>query len=162
MAKRDPKASEKFIAKNRRAHHDLAIEDHLEAGLALVGSEVKSCRAGSVSLQDAYVLVDRGEAFLVNAHVAEYTAANRFNHVPTRRRKLLLHRREIDKLEVRLLQQGQVAVPLALYFKAGRVKADIGIGKGKRYADRRESVREREAAREVARVMRRRRSSGER
>ena len=157
MAKDGLKAGEKVIAKNRRALHDFTIEDHVEAGLALVGSEVKSCRDSKVSLQEAYVLVERGEAFLLNAHIAEYIPANRFNHDPLRRRKLLLHRREIDKLEVRLKQQGQSAVPLALYFVKGRVKADIGIGKGKSYVDRRDAVRDREAKREVQRAMRRRR-----
>jgi SsrA-binding protein len=155
VSKESVKPGEKLIAKNRRALHDFAIDDHVEAGLVLVGSEVKSCRDAKVSLQDAYVMVDRGEAFLLNAHIAEYTPANRFNHDPIRRRKLLLHRREIDKLEVRLKQQGQTAVPLSVYFKGGRVKVDIGIGKGKSFIDRRDDVRDREGKREVERAMRR-------
>jgi SsrA-binding protein len=155
VAKDAAKSGEKFIAKNRRALHDFSIEDHLEAGLVLVGSEVKSCRDAKVSLQDSYVLVERGEAYLLNAHIAEYIPANRFNHDPLRRRKLLLHRREIEKLEVRLKQRGQTAVPLSLYFVKGRVKADIGIGKGKSYVDRRDDVRDREAKRTIERAMRR-------
>ncbi|MBI5508607.1 MAG: SsrA-binding protein SmpB [Deltaproteobacteria bacterium] len=147
----------RLIAQNRRALHDFTIEDHLEAGISLKGSEVKSCRAGRVTLKDSHVQVERGEAFLLNSHIAEYEAANRFNHEPTRARKLLLHRKEIDRLEVRLRQQGQSAVPLSFYFKDGRVKVDIGIGKGKTYADRRDTVREREAKREIERTMRRRR-----
>ena len=157
MAKKDGSVAEKVISKNRRAFHEFNIEDRLEAGVALVGSEVKSCRHGSVSLQDAYVQVQNGEAFLVNSHISEYGPANRFNHSPTRLRKLLLHRREIDKLEVRLRQQGQSAVPIALFFKNGRVKVDVGIGKGKTFVDRRDVVREREMKREVDRAMRRRR-----
>ena len=152
-----PAGGLKVIAKNRRALHDFAIEDHLEAGIALKGSEVKSCRAGRVSLQDAYVQVVNGDALLFNCHIAEYEQANRLNHEPTRTRRLLLHRREIDRLDVRLRQQGQTAVVLSAYFKQGRVKLDLGIGKGKTYTDRRDSVREREAKREVARAMRRRR-----
>ncbi len=151
--KSEAKDAIKLIAKNRRALHDFAIAERLEAGLSLTGSEVKSCRAAKVSLSDAYVQMERGEAMLLNCHIAEYEAANRFNHVPLRPRKLLLHRKELDALEVKLLHQGQVAVPLSFYFKNGRVKAEIGIGKGKTNIDRRESVKEREAKREIARAL---------
>jgi SsrA-binding protein len=145
------------LSKNRKARHQVDIADRLEAGIALVGSEVKSCRTGRVAIEEAYVQVESGEAFLLNARIDEYVAANRFNHDPRRKRKLLLHRREIDRLEVMLRQQGQTAVPLSLFLKNGRVKLEIGVGKGKTFADRRDAVRERESRREIARAVRRRR-----
>jgi len=125
--------------------------------VSLLGSEVKSCRAHRVSLDDAYVRTANGEAFLVNAHIGEYGPANQFNHEPTRQRKLLLHRKEIDKLDVRLRQQGQTAVPTSMYLKEGRVKVEIGVGKGRSHADRRDVVQEREMQREIDRAMRRHR-----
>jgi SsrA-binding protein len=159
MAKKDakapPSAAGKLICKNRRARRDYHIQDHLEAGISLVGSEVKSCRQGRVSLEEAWVRIIGGEAYLVGSHVAEYVHANKLNHDPTRDRKLLLHRREIDKLELRLKQQGQTAVPLAMYLKNGRIKLELGIGKGRSYADKRDVVREREMQREIDRAMRR-------
>lgn len=156
MAK-EGKTAQRAICKNRRALHDYQIQDRIEAGIVLRGSEVKSCRNGRVSLNEAYIRVINNEAFLVGGHIAEYAAANRFNHDPVRDRKLLLHRREIDKLEVRLRQQGQTAVPLSMYFKEGNVKLEIGVGKGRSHADRREVVREREMRREIDRAMKKRR-----
>jgi len=143
------------IAHNRRARHLYDILEHLEAGLELRGTEVKSCREGKVTLTDAYVQVMGGEAFLMNAHIAEYGHGNRFNHEPTRTRRLLLHRRQIDKLSEELKQAGMTAVALELYFVSGRVKLDVGIGRGRSHADKREHVKDREAKREIARVMRR-------
>jgi SsrA-binding protein len=158
MAKREGEpGTERSLCRNRKARHQVHIEDRIEAGLALVGSEVKSCRAGRAAIEEAYVQVEAGQAFLVNARIDEYVAANRFNHEPRRKRKLLLHRREIDRLEVRLRQQGQTAVPLSLYLKGGRVKLEIGVGKGKTFEDRRDTVRERESRREMERAVRRRR-----
>lgn len=144
-----------LISKNRRALHHFAISEHLEAGLVLTGTEVKSCRQGKVQIHEAYVHVVNGQALLMNAHIAEYTQGNRFNHEPTRQRTLLLHQREIDKLSVQLRLKGLSAVPLSLYFKNGRVKLDIGIGKGKKDIDRREDLKERETKRELDREMRR-------
>jgi SsrA-binding protein len=151
-------SARKVIAQNRRALHNYSIEDRLEAGVSLVGSEVKSCREGRASLMDAYVQVVSGEAFLLNAHIAEYKQAGPFfNHQPTRTRKLLLNRREIDKLDVKLRQQGYTAVALSLYFSKGRVKVEVGIAKGRTHSDRRDAVRERETRRELDRVLKRRR-----
>ncbi len=148
----------KIIAQNRRARHDYELSLHLEAGVALHGSEVKALREGHAHLSEAYVRVQEGEAFLIGANIAEYAQANRFNHPPERTRKLLLHRRQIDKLEVETRQKGMAAIPLALYFNAeGRVKLEIGVGKGKTQYDRRESIKERDVRRELARVRTRRR-----
>ncbi len=145
----------KIICKNRRAKREYAIEDRIEAGMVLRGSEVKSCRDGRATINEAYVRIIRNEAFLVGGHIAEYKNAGTFGHDPTRTRKLLMHRKQIDKLEVKLRQQGLAAVPLALYFKDGRVKIEIGVGKGRSHADRRHVVREREMKREIQRTMRR-------
>jgi SsrA-binding protein len=144
------------ICQNKRARHDYTIERRLEAGVALRGTEVKSCREGKAQIQEAYVQVVHAEAFLVGSHIAEYRAGNRFNHVPDRTRKLLMHRHEIDKLEVDICQRGDVAVPLALYFKDGRVKLEIGVGRGKKRLDRRREIKERDVRREIERALRRR------
>ena len=144
-----------IICQNKRARYDFAIERRLEAGVVLRGTEVKACRESKAQIGEAYVQVLGGEAFLVGGHIAEYTPGNRFNHAPDRTRKLLLHRREIDKLEVETRQQGRVAVPLVLYFKDGRVKLEIGVGRGKTREDRRETLRERDVEREMERARRR-------
>lgn len=151
----DGQEGHKLIAKNRRALHDFAIDHRLEAGLVLTGTEVKACRAGKAQIHEAFVQVIRGEAFLLNAHIDEYSHGNRFNHEPTRSRKLLLHYREIYKLAEELHEGNIAAVPLSLYFKGGRVKVEIGVGRGQRKADRRERVKERETDRELQRIMRR-------
>lgn len=143
------------ICENRRARHHVDIADKIEAGLVLTGSEVKSCRVRQVNLQDSFVRVHQGEALLVGGHISTYGPACYFGHATQRERKLLLHRREIDRLEVRIKQQGQIAVPLRMYFKNGKVKVEIGIGKGKTYTDRRETVREREMQRDIDRAMHR-------
>lgn len=158
MAGRQKSGSEggrKLICKNRRARREYGIDETLEAGLVLVGSEVKSCRHGSVSINDAYVRIVKNEAYLLGSHIAEYKQAGPFNHKPDRDRKLLLHRNQLDKLEIRLRQGGQAAVPLALYFREGRVKVEIGVGRGRSHADRRDVVKEREMQREIQRTMRR-------
>ena len=141
------------VAQNRRARHDYELGERLEAGLVLRGSEVKALREGHAQLGDAYVQVQNGEAFLVGGHIAEYRQANRFNHAPERTRKLLLHKKQIDKLEIETRQKGQVAIALALYFNAeGRVKLEIGVGKGRTHADRREAIKARDVRRELERT----------
>jgi len=148
------KAAAQIICQNKRARHDYAIERKVEAGLVLRGTEVKACRAGKAQIGEAYVQVIGGEAFLVNSHISEYTQGNRFNHVPERQRKLLLHRKEIERLEVDTRQKGQTAVPLQMYFKDGRAKVEIGVGTGKGAVDRREDIKERETRREMERALR--------
>lgn len=153
--KKQEESGEKLICANRRARRDYEIGEKLEAGLVLTGTEVKSCRAGKAHLNDAYVQVTDDEAFLVKAYIAEYTHGSAFNHEPMRTRKLLLHRKEIDKLAGRIHERGATVIPLSLYFKGGRVKAEIALGKGRTHEDRREVVKEREADREIQRAMRR-------
>jgi SsrA-binding protein len=148
------KSGQKIICQNRRARHDYAIEERLEAGLALCGSEVKSLRNGHVQLGDAYVQINGNEAFLLGASIAHYTQANQLNHEPERKRKLLMHRHEIDKLAIATRQKGFVAIALSLYFnETGRAKLEIGIGKGKSKQDRRQTIKERDARRDIERTM---------
>jgi SsrA-binding protein len=150
-------AGGKLIAQNRRARYDYEIEDTIEAGLALLGTEVKACRAGKVNLADAYATVRNGEAWMLNCHIAPYSHGNRANHDPMRPRKLLLHRDEIADLERRVSQGGRTLVPLRLYFAHGLAKAELGIGRGKRRHDKRESIAEREAERRMRQQLGRRR-----
>ena len=147
----------KLIAQNRKARHDYMIEDTYEAGLMLTGTEVKSCRAGKVTLTDAYATVTDGEAWLMQAHIAPYSHGNRTNHDPLRPRKLLLHRSEIDKLHAAAAQDGRTLVPLRLYFKHGLAKAEIAIARGKRSYDKRQSLAKKDAERQMQREMGRRR-----
>lgn len=142
------------ICSNRRARHDYHISDPVEAGLVLRGSEVKSLRAGSASLTDAYAAIEDGEAYLVNATIAEYPWANLENHAPQRRRKLLLHAREIRRLGVKLNERGFTLIPLRLYFRKARVKVELGLAKGKRSYDKRESIRQRDQDREMEKQLR--------
>ena len=151
----------KLITSNRRARHDYAILDTYEAGLVLTGTEVKSLRDGKASLQEAYARLDGDDMILVGMHIPEYTHGNRQNHEPTRARKLLLHRREIEKLRVSLQEKGLTVVPLRLYWKAGKAKVELGLGRGKKDYDRREDVAKREANREMARAMSRRKRGDE-
>jgi SsrA-binding protein len=150
-----PDASEKVIATNRKAFHEYFVLQKLEAGIALTGTEVKALREGLVNLKDSYVNFERGEAFLFAMHISPYTHGNRENHDPERTRKLLLHRREIEKLRVQLVEKGLTIVPLRLYFKGGRVKAEIAIVRGKKLYDKRETEKRREADREAAAAMKR-------
>ncbi len=145
----------KAIATNRRATFDYEILDRFEAGLALLGSEVKSMREGKANLQDAYAVVQDGQAFLVGAYVAPYGFARDGGHDPTRTRRLLLHRREIDKLAGVLAEKGLTLVPMRLYFKEGKVKVELGLGRGKRTVDKRHAIKEREQKREMDRARRR-------
>jgi SsrA-binding protein len=142
------------IATNRRARFEYEILERVEAGLVLVGPEVKSLRAGKASLGDAYAIIRRGEAWLLNCHIAPYDPAARDNPEPRRERKLLLHRREIRRLTGKLHERGFTMVPLSLYFKGGRAKVELALVRGKRRYDKRESIRERETQRDLARQMR--------
>lgn len=144
----------KVIAVNRRATHDYFIDDRIEAGLALTGTEIKSIREGRVNLREGYARIVDGEAFLSNVHIAPYEQGNRYNHEPLRDRKLLLHRKEIDTLMGRVRQRGYTLVPLQLYLKHGRAKVELGLARGKREFDKRESIAKREAQREIERGLR--------
>jgi SsrA-binding protein len=147
MTKTDRRDS--VIVKNRRAFFDYEIEERYEAGLALVGSEVKSMRAGKVDVSDAYISVERGEAWLKQMFVAPFEQASAFPHEPRRSRKLLLHTREIGEIYQALARGGATAVPIRLYFKGGRVKVEIGVGKGKKKYDKRAAIAKRDAEREA-------------
>jgi SsrA-binding protein len=147
----------KVIARNRRAYHDYAIEDTIEAGLVLTGTEVKSLRAGRASLTDGFAQIVDGEMWLYNVHIPEYIAGTWTNHAPRRIRKLLLHRKEIDRLDGRIAEQGLTLIPLELYFKDGNVKVELGLGRGKRTYDKRQDLAKRDAAREIDRALKRRR-----
>jgi SsrA-binding protein len=147
----------KMIARNRRARHDYQIESVYEAGLVLTGTEVKSLRAGRASLSDGFGQISDHEIWLHNVHIPEYTLGTWTNHEPRRTRKLLMHRREIDKLESETAERGLTLVPLALYFKDGKAKVELALARGKRSYDKRHDLAERDAAREVDRALRRRR-----
>jgi SsrA-binding protein len=149
-------SGEKVIATNRKARADYSVEETLEAGLSLLGSEVKSLRAGSVQISDGYALPRGGELFLHNLHIAPYGAAVLFPHEPTRARKLLLHRAELDRWAAKVRERGYSIVPLVLYFKGGRAKVQLGLVKGKTHEDRREDIKQRETKREMDRMLRRR------
>ena len=153
----DPPKDAKVIARNKKARHDFFVEETYEAGLALVGSEVKSLRAGKAVIADGFVTVKNGEAWLLNMQIAEYPWANRFNHAPKRDRKLLLHRREIEKLHAATARQGYTALPLELYFKSGRVKILVGVCRGKKQFDKRHDARRRDVERELDQAMKRHR-----
>jgi SsrA-binding protein len=147
----------KVIARNRRARHDYQIEDTFEAGLVLTGTEVKSLRAGRASLNEAFAQVSGGELWLHGLHIPEYERGTWTNHEPRRTRKLLLHRKEIDRLASQTAERGFTIVPLSLYFSSGRAKVELGLGRGKRTYDKRHDLAQRDAAREVDRALRRRR-----
>jgi SsrA-binding protein len=146
----------KIIATNRKARHQYHFDDTYEAGLVLMGSEIKSIRAGRVSLQEGFVLFEQGEAWLVNVHIAQYDAASRQNHEPKRRRKLLLHRREIDRLQGRTREKGYTVIPTKLYLKDGRAKIEIALARGKRQFDKRQTIAERDSKRQVERALKER------
>lgn len=135
----------KILSDNRKAGHNYHLSDRLEAGVVLTGTEVKAAKTGKIQLQDAYAEVSGGEAWLLNAHISQYSHGNRENHEPVRKRKLLLHRAEIDKLQAKTREKGLTVIPTKLYLKGGRIKCELAIGKGKKIHDKRESEREREA-----------------
>jgi len=149
-------SSRKVIATNRRARHDYEIIDTFEAGLVLEGSEVKSLRDGKAALKDSFAHIRDGEAWLVGAYIGPYSFARGGGHDPERTRKLLLHRREIDRIAGKLAEKGLTLVPLQLYFIDGKVKVELGLGRGKRTVDKRRTIKEREQKREMERAMRRR------
>jgi SsrA-binding protein len=160
MAKRSSSGGDgtKLIVSNRRARHDYHLDDRFEAGLLLRGTEVKSLRGGKGSLAEAWVKIDdRGEAWLMQANIPEYAFGNRNNHDPTRPRKLLLHRRELDRLGHEVGAKGVALVPTRLYLRDGRVKLEFAVGRGKNVADKRQSAKERDAKREIDRALKQRR-----
>jgi len=142
-----------LVAQNKRARHDYSVEDVYEAGLVLTGTEVKSLRAGRASLTDGYATIEGGEAWLRGVHIPEYTQGTWTNHAPRRKRKLLLHREELDKIEGKIREKGRTIVPLAVYFKDGRAKVEIALATGKKLYDKRQALRERQDKREADRAM---------
>jgi SsrA-binding protein len=145
---------EKTIALNRRARHEYSIEDSMEAGIVLSGTEIKSIRAGKINLADAFARIERGEAWLVGAHIAPWEGGNRANHEPKRDRKLLLHRGQIDKLLGQTKAKGLTLIPLKIYITArGKAKLELGLGRGKQLYDKRRDIADRETRREVEREL---------
>lgn len=141
----------KLVAQNKKARYDYHIEDTFEAGLVLVGTEVKSLRMGRASLVDGFGEIENGEAFLLGVHIPEYTEGTWTNHEPRRRRKLLLNRSEIDKISKRVAERGMTIVPLSLYFKDGRAKVEIALARGKKSYDKRHAIAERQAQNDARR-----------
>ncbi len=150
-------SGQKIVARNRKASHDYFLEDFAEAGIVLLGTEIKSIRAGQVSIKEAYVRLDGQEAFLVNAHIAPYNPASHFNHDPRRPRKLLLHKREIRRMHEKVSQRGYTIVPTKMYLSKGRAKVEIATARGKRQYDKRKEIAKRETDREIEREMAKRR-----
>lgn len=144
----------KIVAQNRKAYHDYFIENTLEAGIVLVGTEVKSLRDGKVNLKDSYVLIKDTEAFLLNCHISPYSHGNISNHDPLRTRKLLIHKNQIIKLKSKLIQKGYSLIPLKIYFKGAFAKVEIGLAKGKKLYEKREKIKEKEVKRDIERVVR--------
>lgn len=142
------------VARNRKAFHDFHIEEKIEAGIALTGTEVKSVRAGRVSLADSHALVERGEVWLYNLHIAPYDHGNRYNHEPTRPRKLLLHKQQIAHLLGRVRQRGYTLVPLQIYIKGDWVKVELAVARGKKVYDKRRDIAARDAERRIQRALR--------
>ncbi len=143
----------KIIAQNRKAYHDYFIEDSIEAGVVLVGTEVKSLREGRVNLKDSYVLIKDDEAFLFNCHISPYSHGNILNHDPLRTRKLLLHKSQLIRLKIKLVQKGYSLIPLKVYFKGPFAKIEIGLAKGKRLYEKREKIKEKDVKREIERAV---------
>jgi SsrA-binding protein len=143
----------KIVCQNRKAYHDYSIEDTVEAGMSLVGTEVKSLREGKANLKDSYVLIKDMEAFLLNCHISPYSHGNIMNHDPVRTRKLLMHKSEIVRLQGKIAQKGYTLIPLKIYFKDGRAKVEVGLAKGKREYEKRDAIKEREADREIEKAM---------
>ena len=144
----------KIISVNRQAYHDYFVERTIEAGISLVGTEIKSIRDGKVNLRGSYAIARNGELWLENAHIAIYEHGNRYNHEPLRNRKLLLHRREIEQLQAKAATKGLTLIPLKLYLKGGKAKIELGLCRGKKLYDKREAITERDVKREMERVIR--------
>jgi len=160
MAKQKPVSdrehdNERLISQNRRARHEYEVLDTMECGIVLVGSEVKSLRSGKISLEEAYGRMKAGEVFLMGCDIPEYREANRFNHEPKRPRKLLLHRREINKFATKAYETGYTLVPLKMYFKGGRAKVLLGVCRGRKLHDKREKLKKQSVQRDIQRAMRR-------
>ncbi len=150
MAKKDSNV----IAQNKKAHHDYHIEETFEAGIVLQGTEIKSIRAGRINIRDAFAHIQNGELFLINAHISTYEQGNRYNHDPLRTRKLLLHKKEINKLIGATKEKGYALIPLKVYIKNGFAKVLIGLGKGKKKYDKREDLKQKDAKRQIERALR--------
>jgi SsrA-binding protein len=144
-------SNSKIITVNRKAYHDYAIEESFEAGIVLKGTEIKSVREGKVNIREAYARPENGELWLYNSHIASYKAGSIYNHEPDRRRKLLLHRKEINYLAGMVVRKGLTIVPLKVYIKGGVAKVELGVARGKKMYDKRESIARRESAREIER-----------
>jgi len=153
--KKSKKTPDNVLAQNRKARHDYAVSDTVEAGLVLTGTEIKSLRERRVNLQDGFAQIRNNEAWLMNVHISEYVQGNRFNHDPLRNRKLLLHKKEIRRLGIATQDKGVTLVPLKMYLKHGFAKVLIGVATGKREYDKRETIKRREQDRQIARVMKR-------
>jgi len=147
----------KVISQNRKAYHDYHIEEAVESGIALLGTEVKSLREGRAHLKDSYVILKSGEAFLLNCHISPYSHGNIMNHEPLRTRKLLMHRKEIDRLRGKVEGKGFTLIPLKLYFKDSFVKVEIGLARGKKLFEKRDTIKEREPKREIEKARKTRR-----
>lgn len=143
----------KPVCQNRKAYHDYQIEDTIEAGIALLGTEVKSLRQGKASLKESYVLFREDEAYLLNCHISPYSHGNRMNHDPLRTRKLLLNRKEINSLSGKVARKGYALIPLKIYFKKSFAKIEIGLARGKKLYEKRDTIKEREARREIERAL---------
>lgn len=143
----------KVVCQNRKAYHDYHIEETIEAGIVLLGTEVKSLREGRANLKDSYVIVKDAEVFLFNCHIGPYSHGNIMNHEPLRTRKLLLHRKEIDRLKGKVAIKGFTLIPLKIYFKGPTIKVEVGLARGKKLFEKRDKIKEREAKEEIARAM---------
>ncbi len=152
-AKKDDEDGIKNITRNKRAFHEYEVMDSLECGIVLTGTEVKSLREASCSLEDAYAKIEDGELWLIGSDIPEYSMGNRLNHKPKRKRKLLLHRREIAKFAGKASQRGFTLVPLRMYFKSGRAKVEVAVARGKQQHDKRQDLKKTEAQREIRRAM---------
>ncbi|WP_409302629.1 SsrA-binding protein SmpB [Peribacillus sp. SCS-155] len=149
-----PKGEGKQVAQNKKAYHDYFIEETFESGIVLQGTEIKSIRAGKINLRDSFAKIERGEVYLHNAHISPYEQGNRYNHDPLRTRKLLLHRKQINKLIGETKEAGYTIVPLRVYLKNGFAKVLIGLGRGKKQYDKREDLKKKEAKRDIERAFR--------
>jgi len=143
-----------IVTQNKKAFHDYAIDETVEAGIMLTGTEVKSLRDGKANLKDSYVIIKNSEAFLLNCHISPYTHGNIMNHDPVRTRKLLLHKKEIEKLQGKTQQKGYALIPLKIYFKGSNAKVEVGLAHGKKQYEKRETIKKKEADREIQRALR--------
>jgi len=153
MAKSKKKKSPNSLVNNRKAFHNYSILETMEAGIELKGTEVKSCRERLITISEAYIKIEDSEIFLINAHIAHYKHGNQFNHDPLRRKKLLMHKKEIQKLLSLTNEKGLALIPLGFYLKFGRVKVSVGLAKGKTHSDKRESLKQKQDKRDTARAI---------